>query len=138
MTEHAAHGSSDAVTGVGWPSQGRRRSASCSGPPRWWTATTTCCGSCGSGPATTWTGSTWPARCRELHTDLPRLRGGGVGGQFWSVYVPSTLPGDAAVTATLEQLDVVHRLLARYPDDFGLALTADDVEGAVAAGGSPR
>jgi membrane dipeptidase len=63
----------------------------------------------------------------QLHTDLPRLRAGGVGGQFWSVYVPSTLPGHQAVTATLEQLDGFHRLLARYPADLGLALTADDV-----------
>jgi membrane dipeptidase len=63
----------------------------------------------------------------DLHTDLPRLRAGGVGGQFWSVYVPSTLPGHQAVTATLEQLDGFHRLLARYPADLGLALTAEDV-----------
>ena len=42
------------------------------------------------------------------HTDLPRLRAGGVGAQFWSVYVPATLPGDAAVTATLEQIDGGH------------------------------
>jgi membrane dipeptidase len=63
----------------------------------------------------------------QLHTDLPRLRAGGVGGQFWSVYVPSTLPGHQAVTATLEQLDGFHRLLARYPADLGLALTAEDV-----------
>jgi membrane dipeptidase len=63
----------------------------------------------------------------ELHTDLPRLRVGGVGAQFWSVYVPSTLPGHQAVTATLEQLDGFHRLLARYPEDLGLARTAEDV-----------
>jgi membrane dipeptidase len=60
-------------------------------------------------------------------TDIPRLRAGGVGGQFWSVYVPATLPGAEAVQATLEQIDVVHRLCARYPDTFELALTADDV-----------
>src|SRR6476659_7418372 len=46
-------------------------------------------------------------------TDLPRLEQGGVGGQFWSVFVPSTLQGDAAVAATLEQIDGVHRMIAR-------------------------
>ncbi|MFF5568534.1 dipeptidase [Streptomyces sp. NPDC012623] len=64
----------------------------------------------------------------HLHTDLPRLRRGGVGGQFWSVYVRSDMAGDDAVSATLEQIDVVGRLLARYPDDLARALTADDME----------
>jgi membrane dipeptidase len=61
-------------------------------------------------------------------TDLPRLRTGGIGGQFWSVYVPANLPGADALQATLEQIDVVHRLCARYPDSLELALTADDIE----------
>jgi membrane dipeptidase len=69
-----------------------------------------------------------------LHTDIPRLRAGGVGAQFWSVYVPSSLPGGAAVTATLEQIDAVRRLTQRYPDDLALATTADEVERAVADG----
>jgi membrane dipeptidase len=69
-----------------------------------------------------------------LHTDIPRLRTGGVGAQFWSVYVPSSLPGGAAVTATLEQIDAVRRLTERYPDDLTLATTADEVERAVADG----
>jgi membrane dipeptidase len=69
-----------------------------------------------------------------LHTDLPRLRRGGVGAQFWSVYVPGTLQGDAAVTTTLEQIDLVHRLVDRYPDDLAPARTADDVENAFARG----
>jgi membrane dipeptidase len=69
-----------------------------------------------------------------LHTDLPRLRAGGVGAQFWSVYVPCSLVGGAAVTATLEQIDTVRRLVARHPDDFALAYTADDVERARASG----
>ena len=60
-------------------------------------------------------------------TDIPRLRAGCVGGQFWSVYVPSSLSGPAAVQAVLEQIDVVHRMIARYPDTFELALTADDI-----------
>jgi membrane dipeptidase len=68
------------------------------------------------------------------HTDLPRLRRGGVGAQFWSVYVPGTLSGDAAVTTTLEQIDLVHRLIDAHPDDLELALTADDVDGAFSRG----
>ena len=67
-------------------------------------------------------------------TDLPRLREGGVGAQFWSVYAPSNLPGDLAVTQTLEQVDLVHRLVRRYADDLTLATTADEVETAMAAG----
>jgi len=61
-------------------------------------------------------------------TDIPRLREGGVGGQFWSVYTPVELAGRGAVTATLEEIDTVYRMIARYPDTFELALTADDVE----------
>ena len=67
-------------------------------------------------------------------TDLPRLRAGRVGAQFWSVYVPAELEGDAAVSATLEQIDLVHRLIARHPAALGLALTADDVQQLMAAG----
>ena len=70
----------------------------------------------------------------ELHTDIPRLREGGLGGQFWSVYVPATLDPVEHVRATLEQIDVVHGLLSRYPETFQLALTADDVESAFADG----
>ena len=61
-------------------------------------------------------------------TDIPRLKAGGVGGQFWSVYVPVELTGQTAVTATLEQIDIVHRMVRRIPETFELALTADDVE----------
>ena len=68
------------------------------------------------------------------HTDLPRLRRGGIGAQFWSVYVPGTLQGDAAVATTLEQIDLVHRMIDSYPDDLELALGAEDVEGALARG----
>ncbi|MGB2718014.1 MAG: dipeptidase [Vicinamibacterales bacterium] len=64
----------------------------------------------------------------SIMTDIPRLRSGGVGGQFWSVYVPAELAGQAAVTATLEQIDIVHRMMRKYPETFELALTADDVE----------
>jgi membrane dipeptidase len=69
-----------------------------------------------------------------MHTDIPRLRAGGVGGQFWSVYVPTKLAGAAAVQATLEQIDVVHQMCARYPETFELALTAADVERSHRAG----
>src|SRR6185369_12631340 len=64
---------------------------------------------------------------KPMHTDIPRLKKGGLGGQFWSVYVPVELSGPQAVVATLEQIDDVHRLAARYPDVFELASTADDV-----------
>jgi membrane dipeptidase len=69
-----------------------------------------------------------------LQTDIPRLRAGGVTGQFWSVYVPSTMSGAEAVSATLDQIDFVHRMIERYPKSFGLALTADDVESVRASG----
>src|ERR687897_355704 len=55
-----------------------------------------------------------------IMTDIPRLKAGGVGGQFWSVYVPVSLQGQAAVTATLEQIDVVHRMVSKYPETFEL------------------
>ncbi|MFI2348229.1 dipeptidase [Streptomyces sp. NPDC019443] len=64
----------------------------------------------------------------RLHTDIPRLRAGGVGAQFWSVYVRSDMAGDDAVSATLEQVDGVRQLLERYPADLATALTADDME----------
>ena len=70
----------------------------------------------------------------RTHTDLPRLRRGQVGAQFWSVYVPGTLTGEAAVTATLEQIDCVHRLIRYYPDSLELGLTADDVTRIFASG----
>ncbi len=63
----------------------------------------------------------------ELHTDIPRLRAGGVGGQFWSVYVPASLAPVDAAKATFEQIDVVRRIVDAYPDVFQLATTADDI-----------
>lgn len=68
------------------------------------------------------------------HTDLPRLARGGVGAQFWSVYVPASLGGEAAVATTLEQIDFVHGMIARYPEALALAVTADDVERIFASG----
>ena len=64
----------------------------------------------------------------ELHTDIPRLRAGGVGGQFWSVYVPASLTPVEAAKATFEQIDTVKRLVAAHPDVFELATTADDIQ----------
>ena len=61
------------------------------------------------------------------HTDLPRLRQGGVGGQFWSVFVPASLTGDDAVSATLEQVDAGHQMVARYAGELAFARTADEV-----------
>lgn len=62
-----------------------------------------------------------------FHTDLPRLRRGGQGGQFWSVYAPTDRKGADAVHYTLEQIDFVHRMIARYPDDLAFAWSGDDV-----------
>ena len=70
----------------------------------------------------------------RLHTDIPRLRAGGVGAQFFSVYVPGTLVGGAAVTATLEQIDCVAGMIAAYPETFAAARTASDVRRAIAGG----
>jgi membrane dipeptidase len=65
----------------------------------------------------------------QQHTDIPRLRQGGVGAQFWSVYVPSdTAHQGVAHQQTLEQIEIVHAMIARYPDTFALALTSHDVE----------
>ena len=67
----------------------------------------------------------------SIHTDIARLSSGGVGGQFWSVYVPSTPPEESAaeaVTATIVQIDIVHRMMTLYAQQMAMALTADDVE----------
>jgi len=66
------------------------------------------------------------------HTDLPRLRAGGVGGQFWSVYVPSSDP--APVSTVLEQIDRARRMIRKYPDTLAFARTADEVRTAAETG----
>ena len=63
----------------------------------------------------------------SLMTDIPRLRQGLLGGQFWSAYTPSSFEGRGAARVGMEQVDYVHRLVARYPETFELAGTADDV-----------
>lgn len=66
-------------------------------------------------------------RKKPMMTDMARLRKGRVGGQFWSVWLPSEFTGDRAVKATFEQIDIVKRLVKAYPKDLELATTADDV-----------
>ena len=70
----------------------------------------------------------------DFHTDIPRLREGMLGAQFWSVYVPASMQGKEATRATMEEIDIVYEMIARYPDTFQLATTADEVEAAFAAG----
>ena len=62
-----------------------------------------------------------------LMTDMARLHQGRVGGQFWSVYINGTITGDAAIRETIEQIDIVRRMIDAYPNDLELARTADDV-----------
>lgn len=69
-----------------------------------------------------------------VHTDLTRMRAGGVGAQFWSVYVPSRLTAEEILTATFEQIDAVHALVTKYADRLALATGAADVEAAWASG----
>lgn len=69
-----------------------------------------------------------------MHTDIPRLREGGVGAQFWSVYVPVSLDGPEGTAAVLEQIDVVYRLAELYPETFEMAFGPDDVRRIHAAG----
>jgi membrane dipeptidase len=67
-------------------------------------------------------------RQKDLHTDIPRLREGGVGAQFWSVWVPAdTGKKGTAVKLTLEQIDVVYRMVRKYPETFAMAYSVDDI-----------
>ena len=74
------------------------------------------------------------SRAAGLDTDFPRLKRGGVGGQFWSLWVPAELKGPAATVAVEKQMDLVRRLAARYPDDMAMAVTADEVVKVEASG----
>ncbi len=69
--------------------------------------------------------SAWPEH--PLMTDMARLHAGRVGGQFWSVYIDGAITGDAAIRRTIEQIDIVDRMIAAYPRDLERALTADDI-----------
>ncbi len=64
---------------------------------------------------------------KPLMTDIARLRAGRVGGQFWSVFIPADVPGDRAIRNTLEEIDIVKRFIAAYPNDLEQAFTAADV-----------
>src|SRR6202040_2675292 len=68
-----------------------------------------------------------PDGASPLMTDIPRLRAGHMGGQFWSVWIPTETKGFEAVQITLEQIDLVKRMAARYPADLEMAYTAADV-----------
>ncbi|TWT37437.1 Membrane dipeptidase (Peptidase family M19) [Posidoniimonas corsicana] len=70
-----------------------------------------------------------------LHTDIPRMRKGGVGIQFWSVWVPvSTSRRGTSLRTTLEQIDLVNQMVRRYPGELRLALTTDDIDQCLADG----
>ncbi len=71
-------------------------------------------------------------RLSSGQTDIPRLRAGGVKAQFWSVYIPSKQPNPARTVT--EQIDLVRRMVVRYPNDFALATSAEDVERIVKEG----
>jgi membrane dipeptidase len=88
----------------------------------------------GEGSPADWASVDLTVRRPELHTDLVRLREGALTLQFWSVYVPCRLTGHSAVTATLEQIELVYELVNRYPEHLQLALTVDEAETAFAAG----
>ena len=70
----------------------------------------------------------------KTHTDIRNARAGFLGGQFWSVYVDAALPKHEAVTRTIQQIDVVRQMIARYPESFAYASTAAEVERAMKAG----
>ncbi|WP_329793658.1 dipeptidase [Lentzea sp. DG1S-22] len=70
----------------------------------------------------------------SLHTDIVKMREGGLGMQFWSVWIPGRLAGDGAVTAVLEQVELVHELAVRYSDHLGIATTAAEAEKVFASG----
>ena len=90
------------------------------------TATTTSPGGCAPRATSALTKFDLSQRLDSGQTDIPRLREGGVKAQFWSVYIPSEHPNPARTVT--EQIDLVRRMVERYPDAFEMAYTADDVE----------
>ncbi|ANZ34873.1 membrane dipeptidase [Lentzea guizhouensis] len=70
----------------------------------------------------------------DLHTDIVKMREGGLGMQFWSVWIPGRLAGDGAVTAVLEQVELVYELAQRYSEHLGIATTAAEAEKVFASG----
>ncbi len=79
-------------------------------------------------------GKDGPEDPTPLMTDIPRLRKGHVGGQFWSVWISPAVTGPAAVKMTVEQIDIVRMMAARYPQAFEMAFSADDIVRAQKAG----
>lgn len=79
-------------------------------------------------------GTDLTVRQPHLHTDFPKLAEGRLGMQFWSVYVPCQFEGHSAVTAVLEQIEIVHQMAERYPDRLKLVDTADEAEAAFREG----
>ena len=73
-------------------------------------------------------------RRAEGHTDIPRLREGGVDVQFWAAYVPAEFIGDGATAVALEQIDLIKRLAAAYPEDLEMAYSTEDIERIVSQG----
>ena len=71
--------------------------------------------------------ATAPADWVGLMTDIPRLRAGHVGAQFWSVWIPATTTGPEAIKTTIEQIDIVHGMATRYPQAFQMAYSAEDI-----------
>ena len=74
----------------------------------------------------------------QFDTDIPRLREGRVGTQFWSVYVPSSMSDLEAMAVQLEQINIAHRIIAKYPEDLALATSVAEIEQAKAAAPSCR
>ncbi|MFD9704215.1 dipeptidase [Lentzea sp. NPDC059081] len=91
-------------------------------------------GTTGGDIAATVAGVDLTRRHPSLHTDLVKLREGGLGVQFWSVWIPGKLAGDGAVTAVLEQVELVYELASRYSDHLGLATTAAEAEKVFSSG----
>ena len=73
-------------------------------------------------------------RLEDGHTDIPRLREGGVDVQFWAAYVPADYIDNGATAVALEQIDLIKRLAAAYPDDLEMAYSTADIERIVAQG----
>lgn len=68
-----------------------------------------------------------PPAMPQFHTDLDRMRAGGIGAQFWSVYIPSTISGPAATKMVMEQIDLVRRMVKAHPNELQLARTAAEI-----------
>ncbi len=84
----------------------------------------------GPDPVEAVAGTDLTVRQPHLHTDFPKLAEGRLGMQFWSVYVPCQFEGHSAVTAVLEQIEIVHQMIERYPDRLAFVDTADQAEAA--------